>query len=96
MRGLKIARLILVIAVIILQPSVAFGLERTLDLNSIGVDSDILIHAPNTSVEIGFPVPRLAKLTSATATILLTPNEQNNDNNVLSFYVMKNSLGLVQ
>ena len=45
-----------------------------------------MVGAPYSSIMLEFPVPRLAKIQSATATISLTPNAQLNGENIFFFY----------
>lgn len=55
-------------------------------LDAIGIGADVDINAPNASAAFDFPVPRLAKLQSATAYVSVTPGEQLHSNSLFFFY----------
>ena len=81
------ATALLVVAVVLLGTvprSEAAG--RVIDLTALGYETDIAVSAPHASVTLEFPLPRLARLQSATATISLTPNLQLNADAILFFY----------
>ena len=64
----------------------AEAISRTIGLDVLGYDADIPVSAPYSSLTLEFPVPRLAKMKSATATISLTPNAQLNAETIFFFY----------
>ena len=55
-------------------------------MDALGYDADIAVSAPYSSLTLEIPVPRLATLQSATATLSLTPNTQLNAETIFFFY----------
>lgn len=55
-------------------------------LESLGIGKDVHVAAPKASVAFDFPLPRLARVQSAAATIFLTPGAQLSGETVFSFY----------
>ena len=60
--------------------------SRIMGLESLGIVRDMHVAAPQASVAFDFPLPRLARVQSASATIFLTPGAQLNGETVFSFY----------
>jgi len=84
----KILGIILVaIILIVFNSSNCQAINRTIGMESLGYETDINVGAPYSSLTLEFPVPRLARLQSATATLTLTPNAQLNGENIMFFYL---------
>lgn len=62
------------------------AVSRNIGMDALGYDADIAVSAPYSSLTLEIPVPRLAKLQSATATLSLTPNTQLNAETIFFFY----------
>ena len=62
------------------------AISRNIGLDVLGYDADISVSAPYSSLTLEFPVPRLAKIQSATAAISLTPNAQLSAETIFFFY----------
>ena len=60
--------------------------NRNIGLPMTGYESDIVVSAPATALTLEFPLPRLAKLQSATATVFLTPSAQLHAETIFFFY----------
>ncbi len=63
----------------------AHAVSRNLTLESLGV-ADLLVSAPRSSVVFDFPIPRLAKVRAASASIYITPGHQLSGETVFFFY----------
>ena len=63
------------------------AVTRTIGLESLGYETDIVVSSPYSSLTLEFPVPRLARMRSAVAMVTLTPNTQLNGENIVFFYV---------
>ena len=62
------------------------AVNRNIGLPMTGYESDIVVSAPATALTLEFPLPRLAKLQSATATVFLTPSAQLHAETIFFFY----------
>ena len=88
-KGLRGWAMIMLVVAAVLLGTVPRGeaASRAIDLTALGYDADIAVSAPYASVTLEFPLPRLARLQSATATISLTPNLQLNADAIFFFYL---------
>ena len=82
----KVVVWLLVLFMLFGGTSPALAVNRNIGLDVIGYDSDVQVVAPYASIAFDFPIPRLAKLTSASATLSLTPSAQLNAENIFFFY----------
>ena len=64
----------------------ASAVSRSIGLQTIGIESDMQVNAPSSSTVLEFPVPRTARMQSATATLSITPGPQLNSENIFFFY----------
>lgn len=62
------------------------AVNRSLTFDTLGLESDVSVAAPQSSVTFEFPVPRLARILSATANLTITPNQQLNGDNIVFIY----------
>jgi hypothetical protein len=79
--------IILVALFILLFLPVSEAVTRDIGLPMLGHESDIVVSSPATVLTLEFPLPRLAKLQSATATVSLTPGAQLNADTIFFFYL---------
>ena len=87
MKSLRsVASLIIVFFMVVLFLPQGEAISRNIGMDALGYDADIAVSAPYSSLTLEIPVPRLAKLQSATATISLTPNTQLNAETIFFFY----------
>ena len=82
----RAGELILVALFILLFLPVSEAVNRNIGLPMTGYESDIVVSAPATALTLEFPLPRLAKLQSATATVFLTPSAQLHAETIFFFY----------
>ena len=66
--------------------SAASALNRVMGIDMLGIESDVTVGLPNASAVFEFPVPRLAQIQSASATITMTTNPQVNGDTLVFFY----------
>ena len=66
---------------------------RSVGLDALEFKKELVVKAPNSSLSMLFPVPRLAKIYSASATFSLTPSPQLHDDALFSFYLNDKLLG---
>jgi hypothetical protein len=64
----------------------AYAANRIIGLDALGIEQDVRVAAPHSSITLNYPLPRLARLKSATAAIYLTPNSQLSGETVFFFY----------
>ena len=62
------------------------AVSRNLTFETLGLETDVKVSAPHSSISFDFPVPRLAQVQSATATFFITPNAQLNGDTIFFFY----------
>ncbi len=62
------------------------ALSRSIGLEAVGIESAVQVKAPASSIFLDFPIPRLAKIQSATATVAVTPSSQLSDETVFFFH----------
>ncbi len=60
--------------------------KRIIGLDALGIEQDVRVAAPHSSITLNYPLPRLARLKSVTAAIYLTPNSQLSGETVFFFY----------
>ena len=63
-----------------------WALDRTVRLDALEYENDLFIKAPQSSVVLEFPVPRTAKVRSASATVSVTPGPQLHDESLFHFF----------
>jgi len=62
------------------------AVNRNLTFETLGIEADTQVGAPYASITFDFPVPRLAQVRSASATVSVTPNTQLNGDTIFFFY----------
>lgn len=60
--------------------------SRSMPLDALGFENDVVVGSPHMSILFEFPVPRLAQIKAASATVFIVPNLQLNGNSTLFFY----------
>ena len=60
---------------------------RSVGMDALEFEKELVVKAPNSSLSMVFPVPRLAKIYSASATFSLTPSPQLHEDALFSFYL---------
>ena len=78
---------ILAVLIVFSQVLPVQALNRSIGLDSLGYEKDVVVKAPQSSLTLTFPVPRLAKIQSASAVISLTPSPQLNGDALFFFHV---------
>ena len=61
--------------------------NRSLGMDVLGFEKELSVKAPHSSLTLSFPVPRLARIRSASATFALTPGPQLHEEAAFSFYL---------
>ena len=88
--GCKIIRRIfgifLILSLLFQTISPVQAVQRTINLQKLDITQDIVVKAPRASASFVFPIPRLARIHSAVATISLTPGPQLHDDVLFSLY----------
>ena len=69
------------------------AINSKIGLNSCGIDGDIQIKAPSSSVTLDFPTPSKAQIQSAAATIVLTPGARLSGETIFYFYYNSKLVG---
>jgi len=64
----------------------ADAVSRSIGLEAVGIESAVQVKAPASSIFLDFPIPRMAKIQSATATVAVTPSSQLSDETLFFFY----------
>jgi hypothetical protein len=82
----RTGEIVLVALLILLFVPVSEAVNSNIGLPMTGYESDIVVSAPATALTLEFPLPRLAKLQSATATVFLTPSAQLHAETIFFFY----------
>ena len=62
------------------------AVSRSIGLEAVGIERAVQVKAPASSVILDFPIPRLAKIQSATATVAVTPSSQLSDETFFFFH----------
>jgi len=64
----------------------AEAVSRSIGVEAIGFERTVQVNAPESSLVVDFPVPRMAKIRTATATVSVMPGPQLNDETLFFFY----------
>ncbi len=86
---MNIRRLIGLLLIVLILCGVnlpAQAVNRNLTFETLGIDADTQVSAPYASITFDFPVPLLAQVRSASATVSVTPNTQLNGDTIFFFY----------
>jgi hypothetical protein len=67
--------------------------NRTIGFSALGIEKNVQVAAPHSSITLNYPLPRLAQVKSATAAIYLTPNPQLSGETVFFFYYNDKLIG---
>jgi len=62
------------------------ALSRTIGVETLGMESDMQVMAPASSIVLDFPIPRMTQIKAATATVFVTPGAQLNSEAVFFFH----------